>query len=374
MKITCEKSALLSAVSTAARAIVKRTTLPILEGILLNAADTVSLTGFNLETGVISALDADVLEHGDVVIPAKMFVDIVRKLPDDTATLCSDSSNMVNIKCGKSEFQISGLPAEQFPALPEFDHETGITLPQSMLRNMLAKTLFAVATNESKTVHTGALFELNGGVLTIVALDGFRLAIRREQVKSELSDIKFVVPGKALAEVEHNLISSGDYDVQISAGKHHISFEIGNITVLTRLFEGEFLNYRNAIPSGQPIELTVQTRDLLSSVERVSLLTGDRAKGPVQMTCGDGAISLMTSSSLGRAEDRCICEGNGNDLVIGFNHTYLVDALKAALPDREIKIRLGTHLSPCTISSVTSDSYLFMVLPVRLREEAVKAA
>jgi DNA polymerase-3 subunit beta len=218
-------------------------------------------------------------------------------------------------------------------------------------------------------IHTGALFELTGDTLCIVALDGFRLALRREKVESQIDVVKFVAPGQALREVEHILEDSDEKKTAIVIGGRYIMFEMEGFTVISRLLDGDFLDYKKAIPTGNPIELKVNTRGFLECVERVSLLVNDKIKNPVKLVCGKENINLSLHTPLGSATDSCFCKGDGGETERGFNHRYLIDAMKAVLPDENVTLKIGTALSPCVIEPEEGDSYLFMVLPVRLKRE-----
>ena len=376
MKIQCERGVLLGALSTAARAVSSRSSVAALEGLLAGADDSLSFTGYNMETGITAIVtECEILEKGEVVIPARMLVDIVRKMPDDTVTLTSTDDLMVEITCGAARFRVMGIAAGQYPKLPEFDRETRLTLPQKLLKSMLNGVLYAASVSENKTVHSGALFDLKDGLLNIAALDGFRLALRGEKVESGVGvdEIKFVAPGQALREIEHILSDEGE--VNIIIGGRHILFELDGVTVLSRLLDGEFLDYKKAVPDNQTVILTADARELLERAERVSLLVNEKVKNPVRLICGDGQITFAINTPLGSANDVCPCEGgvpaeDGGEMEIGFNHRYLIDAIKAALslPDGgdNITLKLSTPLSPCVIEPEGGEGYKAMVLPVRL--------
>lgn len=365
MKFACEKSLLLNALTTAARSVSVKSTLPILEGVLIRAEKTeIRITGYNMETGITATTEADIAREGEIVVPAKMLVDIVRKLSDEMISVEVNNDNVVNITCGLSEFKIMGLETEQFPKLPEFDRENSFTVKQDTLKSMLSKTLFSVSVNENKIIHTGALFEMEQGILNIVALDGFRLAMRREKTESDAT-VRFVAPSPALRELEH--ILDGDEDVLIEMGGRHIQFTAQKTTILSRLLDGEFLDYKKAVPTGQSIIISARVKELLECVERVSLLVSDKVKNPVKMVIEENNIKLSLNTALGSAKDSCGCEGEGGGIEIGFNHKYLIDALKAAMPDERIKLKMNSAVSPLLIEPEDNDSYLFMVLPVRLK-------
>ena len=366
MKFSCEKALLLSAVATTSRAVAAKSSIPAMEGILVEAASQLRLTGYNLETGIQATVPAEIKETGSLVLSARLFGEIVRKMPDDIVVFSSDNY-MVNIKCGLSEFNILGTDPEEFPELPTVDQQNSLTIAQSVLRSMIAQTLFAVSDNESRPVHTGSLFEVDGGGLTVVSVDGYRLALRHEGVhgKQGAPEFSFVVPGAALSEVEK--ICSGDGTVTVTQGARHILFQTGETVLVCRRLEGEFLAYRNAIPRNNAIQVQVEARSLLSSIERVSLIISDKLKSPLRCVFGDGMVSITTKTGIGDAADQCPIGGDGQGLEIGFNNKYLMDALKAA-PAEKLRMEFSSGVAPCVILPAEGEeSFIYMVLPVRLK-------
>ncbi len=366
MKFSCEKALLLSAISTASRAVAVKSSIPALEGILIEAGAQLRLTGYNLETGIRASVPAEIREKGSLVLSARLFGEIVRKMPDDVVVFSSENYT-VNIKCGLSEFNILGTDPEEFPELPTVDQVNGLTLPQSTLRPMISQTLFAVSDNESRPVHTGSLFEVEGDTLTIVSVDGYRLALRREKVGQVqgAAPFSFVVPGSALSEVEK--ICAGEEDVTISQGARHILFQTGDTVLVCRRLEGEFLAYRNAIPRTNAIKVEGEARTLLQSIERVSLIINDKLKSPLRCVFGDGLLSITTKTAIGDAADQCPITGDGGGLEIGFNNKYLMDALKAA-PAEKLRLEFNSGVAPCVILPAEGEeNFIYMVLPVRLK-------
>ncbi len=366
MKFSCEKSLLLSAVSTTSRAVSPKSAIPALEGILVEAQNTLSLTGYNLETGIRVKVPADITEGGALVLSARLFGEIVRKMPDDVVHFESKGYS-VNIHCGQSVFNILATDPEDFPELPVVEMEHGITLPQPTLKSMISQTLFAVSDNESRPIHTGSLFEIEDKSLTLVSVDGFRLALRKENLNSVTgaTPFSFVVPGSALSEVER--ICSGEEDIEISQGSRHILFTTGDIVLICRRLEGEFLAYRNAIPKNNQIRVQVDCQNLLRSIERVSLIISDKLKSPIRCQFGDGLLSMNSKTGLGDAADQCVISGDGQNLEIGFNNKYLMDAIKNAPADR-VQIELSSAVAPCIIRPVDGgEQFTYMVLPVRLK-------
>jgi len=367
MKFSCEKAQLLSAITVTSKVASAKSAVPALEGLLLEATDRLKLSGYDLKTGIKTELPAEVTNPGAVVLNARLLGEIIRKLPADIVTISVADDNMAMITCGPSKFNIPGTPASDYPELPSVDGKSAIHLPQNTLKRMIAETIFAVSDNESQPIHTGSLFELEGNMLTIVSVDGFRLALRREKLeKSEMEDCSFVVPGSALGEVE-KIASDSEEVVTLTLGSKHILFAIGDTVVISRRIEGTFLKYKQVIPEDNQIELTIEKRTWMNAVERVSLIINEKLKSPVRCVFSDGEVNLFTATALGKATDVCKLIGDGKNLEIGFNNKYLLDALKAA-PADTVRISLATSVSPCVISPADgSDGFVYLVLPVRLK-------
>lgn len=367
MKFSCEKALLLGAVSTASRAVAVKSSIPALEGILIEAGEQLRLTGYNLETGIRTIVPADIREEGTLVLGARLFGEIVRKLPDDIVTFQSENY-MVNIKCGMSEFNILGTDPEEFPELPTVEYQNSLILPQSRLKAMISQTLFAVSDNESRPIHTGSLFEVDSEGLTIVSVDGYRLALRHESIdkKEGAETFSFVVPGAALSEVE-KICSDVDEPASVTQGARHVMFKVGDTMLVSRRLEGEFLAYRQAIPRNNTIHVEGDTRALLSSIDRVSLIISDKLKSPLRCVFDSNLLKISTKTAIGDAYDECPLSGDGGGLEIGFNNKYLMDALKAAPADK-VRLELTTGVSPCVILPTEGEeNFLYMVLPVRLK-------
>lgn len=367
MKFSCEKALLQAAISTTSRAVSPKSSIPALEGILLEAGSDLRLTGYNLETGIRTIVPADIREEGTLVLGARLFGEIVRKLPDDIVTFQSENY-MVNIKCGMSEFNILGTDPEEFPELPTVEYQNSLILPQSRLKAMISQTLFAVSDNESRPIHTGSLFEVDSEGLTIVSVDGYRLALRHESIdkKEGAETFSFVVPGAALSEVE-KICSDVEEPASVTQGARHVMFKVGDTMLVSRRLEGEFLAYRQAIPRNNTIHVEGDTRALLSSIDRVSLIISDKLKSPLRCVFDSNLLKISTKTAIGDAYDECPLSGDGGGLEIGFNNKYLMDALKAAPADK-VRLELTTGVSPCVILPTEGEeNFLYMVLPVRLK-------
>lgn len=368
MKFSCEKALLQSAIATSSRATAPKSSIPALEGILLEANQELRLTGYNLETGIRTVVPADIREGGSLVLSARLFGDIVRRLPDDVISVETEGLT-VYIQCGVSKFQIQGIDPEEFPELPEVETQNALVLPRGILSDMISRTIFAVSNNDGRPILTGSLFEVVGNVLTVVSVDGQRLALRREKLEQAPGrDFSFVVPGSALGEVR-SICGDSEEEVAINTGARHILFRIGSTLLVTRRLEGEFLNYRQSISWKSDIRLEVVVKQLMTSIDRVSLILQENSKNPLRCIVGDGCIYLSSVTALGNASDQCPVVGSGADLHIGFNHRFMMDALKA-VPAEEAKLLMGTPSTPCIIvptdEAEGEESFLFMVLPVRM--------
>ena len=366
MKFSCEKYLLQSACGIASRAAAGKSPIPALEGLLLQASDRLTVTGYDLKKGIYTQLEAEVKEQGSVVVGARLFGEMIRRLPDGIVTISTDINNNVNVKCGKSEFNFMGISPEDYPEMPVVDGVNNIALPQKILGSMINQTIFAVADNDMRPIYTGALFNIEGEELTLVAVDGYRLAKRSEKLESaKMENCSFVVPGSALADIER-ICGDSEELVKISVGAKHISFSIGETVVVSRRLEGEFLNYKKSIPDSFKYTVKVDRGEFMSAIDRVALIVSERNTSPVRMSFNDGNIDCLCVTPIGRAEDVCTCEGSGEGLQIGFNDRYLKDALKAAAKE-ELNVCLNSAASPCIITAADgSDNFTYMILPVRL--------
>ena len=368
MKFTCEKALLQSAVNMVFRTAAAKSTIPALEGILIEAGHGLTLTGYNMQTGIRTRVSADVSREGCIVIDAKLFSDLIRKLPDDVVSVSVSNDFVAEIRCGVARFEIMCMDAADYPDLPEVDAASGLQLEEEALRSMINGAVFCASESEARPVHTGMLFDYKSGTVTGVAVDGYRLALRREDCTCTTGqDMKFVVPAVSLRELE-KILTGGENIVTMIPGKRHILFKTENAELISRLLDGEFLNYDKAVPRANPITFNAATRDIAHCVDRVSLIINESLKSPVRMTIGDGQINFASSTALGSVSDSCQIVGTGGDMEIGFNNRYLLDALKA-VPDDEIKIELSGPTAPMIIvPKEGAERYLYMILPVRLRK------
>lgn len=367
MKFSCLRTDLVSAVSNVSRAVSSKASIPALEGVLIKAYNnSLNISGYNLEIGITTDVEATIKQEGEIVLSARLFLDIVRRLPEEIVMIETDDRMVTYITCGKVDYQIVGMSSVEYPDLPTFQQTDGITVNAKILRDMIRQTVYAVSDNNSKPIYTGSLFEISEGVLRIVAIDGFRMAIRSENVDSE-SNTSFVVPGKTQLEVL-KLITDDEENVEIIVGQRHITFKINSYKVISRLIEGTFLDYKSTIPTGEKTELVINTRMMIDSVERMSLLNSERIQSPVRCKFNENEIRMSCASAVGRANDVINVPIIGENVEIGFNNRYMLEALKNTDTD-EVKMVLNGAVSPIVIKPVKGDSFLSIVVPVRLANE-----
>lgn len=367
MKFQCSRQKLNEAVTNVQRAVSTKSTIPALEGILIKALNNkITLCGYDLEIGITTTLDADVRENGAAVLSAKLFADIIRRMPEDTITIETDEKLIAYISSGKVVYKIIGISDEEYPELPSVNGSDNLNINGGTLRSMISQTIYAVSEKDIKPTHKGSLFEIENGNIKIISVDGYRLAIRTEQINYN-DEKSFIVPGKSLSEVT-KLITDEEKDVQITVGDRHIVFQIYNYSIITRLIEGEFMNYKATLPKTHSTEMKVNTRQFINSIERMSLLLTERLKSPIRCKIEDGLIKTSCNTSLGQAYDEFPADISGEDIEIGFDNKYLLDALRNSETD-EVKIQLSSPLSPIVIMPSDGESFLFLVLPVRLKNE-----
>lgn len=368
MKFSCFRTDIVNAISNVSRAVSSKASIPALEGVLIKGyGEKLNISGYDLEIGMTTDIDATIQEEGEFVIKAKLILDIVRKMPEEIITVETDDKMVVNVKSGSADFNIIGMSSVEYPDLPTFEQTDGITLQSKILRDMIRQTVYAVSDNTSKPIYTGSLFEIENGIFRIVAIDGYRMAIRSENVDSQ-SKNSFVVPGKTQLEVL-KLLTDDDENVDIIIGQRHIAFQINSYRVISRLIEGTFIDYKTTIPNDTKTELIISTRSLIDSVERMALLNNDRIQSPVRCRFADDEIKLSCASAVGRANDEISVQIIGEDVEIGFNNRYMLEALKNTDTD-EIRMILNGPIAPIIIKPVKGDSFLSIVVPMRLANES----
>ena len=367
MKIICYKDKLLKALNSVVRGVAVKTTKPVLEGILIRTNDNeIKLTTSDLEIGIEYIMDCEVKEHGATVVNAIMFSEIIRRLPDTEISITLNEKNLLEIECEGSLYKLATMNPDEFPELPKIDVENSIELEQNVLKNMIKKTIFAVSSEENRPIFTGCLFEIQNNKLNIVAVDGFRLALRSMYLQNNVNNFNAVIPGKTLNEV--NKILSDSFDsVKIGVARNQAVFEMENCKLVTRTLDGEFLNYKNVIPSNWETRIKVNKSNIQNSFERVSLISAStiekEKKYPVKVNVDIGKITISCTNQTGDAKEEIYVETEGKNLEIGFNPKYFLDCLKA-IDDEEVYVNFGTEVAPCIIKSVENDDYTYMILPI----------
>jgi len=366
MKFICSRDRLVEIVSIVQKAVSTRSTLPILDGILIHASEnSVRLTGYDLETGIEALMDSDVSSEGEIVINSRLFGDIIRKLPDENVLLESNEQNQVTIESGSSVFSIKGFSAEGYPKIPIVTDDQKISLSQGVLKEMIRQTNFAVSTDESRPTLNGCLFSSDGFAVEMVAIDGFRLAIRKRLIGTDLPVVKYIIPGKTLSEVGR-ILSAKDEEVVIYSSSNHILFDIGNVRIVSRLIQGEYMNYKSILPSSANTTLVVSPQAMLEALERASLiiLSEDR-RSPVQFTMPiDDTLVISAQTEVGTLREEISVSITGERIDIDFNPRYFIDALRV-IEKEEISIIFNGSVGPCVIKPTEGDDFSYLVLPLR---------
>ena len=367
MRFTCEKNTLLTGLNITGRTVAQKSAISAIEGILCKAGDGLSLTGYNMETAITYLIEAEVSDMGQCVLPARLFGDIIRRLPEGPVTVVVDDNYKVSIRAGYASFTISAESADEYPNLPDVGDGRSIRIPQTAMKELISGTIFAVSENQGRPIHTGVKFEVEEDRVSAIAVDGFRLARRTYHTQEPTGrQLSFVVPAPGLKELE-KILSDGDNQVAFTLGTRHILFQVGQATLICRLLEGEFLDWRKVVPTGCPIRLCAHVLDLASSIERVGLIVSEKYKSPVRCIFGNQQVLLRTNTTIGAAEDQCSLAGDGKELEIGFNVRYLADALRA-IPSEEVILELTNGLSPIVMTPADEKlDFSYMVLPVRIK-------
>ena len=368
MDIICERESLTEILNTVGRTVSSRTTLPILECVLLSAeGDGLRITANDLEMSIETApIHAEINESGNVALDAKLFSEIVRKMPGDYVHIKTDASNMTECTSGRACFNITGLPGDEFPVTPEYEKTNGYAMKAGVLKDMIRQTIFSVATEDTKPILTGELLQYMDDNLMIVAVDGFRISYRREPLEGGPAPVKAVVPAKALNELSRVLPSDGDEEVTFYFTDKRIIFELSNFTFMSRLLEGEFIRYDQIYNEDFSTIVTTERVPLLTGFERACLIAGVNKKPPVKLEIRDDSIIITSNTEIGRSYDEVPCDIDGQNLEIAFNPRYMIEALRAIEEDKVV-LRFTTPLSPCTLRGVESDAFKYLILPLRLR-------
>lgn len=366
MRFYCEQKDLSSAVTNVQHAVSAKSNLPALEGILIKAEENkIILSGYDLEIGITTFIECNVQETGSIIVNAKLLGDIVRRLPENSVSIETDEKMIIYIKSGQAEYHIVGIAAAEYPDLPNVDKMENLSIHSGLLKTMIKQTIFAVSDNMSKPVYTGSLFDIENNILKIVSLDGYRMSIRQEVISYDKNS-KFVVPGKTLSEIL-KLVDDEEKEIEITIGQRHAIFEVENYSIISRLIEGNFIDYKTTVPPDFKTEIIINTRELIAAVERMSLLTSDKIQSPIRCMVEDTQVKLFCSTPIGKANDAISASISGESVEIGLNSRYLLEALKNSETD-EIKIQLNGSLTPMKILPKEGDSFLFLIVPMRFKQ------
>lgn len=371
MKIICEKNKILKALNSVTKAVASKTTMPILEGILIQTNDNeVKLTTYDLEIGIEYIIECEVKEQGATVVNAIMFSEIIRKLPDTEIDIELNEKNLLVIECEGSLYKLATMNPTEFPELPQINIENSIEIEQNALKDMIRKTIFAVSTEENRPIFTGCLFEITNNKLNLVAVDGFRLAWKSRFLQTKINDFTAVIPGRTLNEINKIILDSFD-TIKIGVAKNQALFEMENCKIVTRLLDGEFLNYSSVIPENWETRIRVNKDVIQNCFERISLISSSsiekEKKYPVKVMIDIGKVTISCTNQTGDAKEEIYVSTEGKNLEAGFNPKYFLDALRA-IDDEEVFIDFGTSISPCIIRPVDEGDYIYMILPIRLKD------
>lgn len=363
MKITCKKSEILNGVTIALKAVPAKTTMPILECIVISVSEsTIRFITNDMEIGIETIVNGLITTPGSVAINAKIFSDIVRKLPDNDIVIETDQNYMTTIICEKSVFTIAGQSSDEFPALPKIEKKEPLLLSQFTLKEVIRQTVFSISDNESNKIMTGELFEINGSEFKVVSLDGSRISIRKVNLKSEFEPTKVIVPGKTLNEISKILSGELEDEVHIFFTDKHILFEFDNTIVLSRLIEGEYYRINQMLSGDYDTKLKVNRKEFLDCIDRASLLIKESEKKPIILNTGASSMEMRVNSSIGSMNEVIDITQEGKNILIGFNPKFLMEALRA-IDDEEITIYMTNPKAPCFIRN-EEESYIYLILPV----------
>lgn len=368
MKFLCNKSDLIEAVSIVQKAIKTNTTIQILDGILIQCEfNKIKLTGYDLETGIEADLVGEVLEEGSIVINSKYFGDIIKKLPEEMTTISTDDRNTVSIISGVSNTNIKGNPADSYPKIPIIENSNKITISQKMLKNMIDKTIFAVCKDEARASLTGCCLESDGSVVTMVAIDGFRMALRKEEAGEQFPEMSYIIPGKALSEAAK--IFDGDdenKEVIIYSSSNHLLFDVGNVRIVSRLIQGPFVNYNSIIRKNPTTVMKIDRKSLYDAIERAALIImTDERRCPVQLKMVDSnTLMIMSNAEAGAHKESIDVEVDGELVDIDFNYKYFLEVLKN-IDEDIIRVEFNGPQGPCIIVPTEGNSFVYLILPIR---------
>ena len=363
MKLICSKMNLLKGVNIVSKAVPTRTTMAILECILIDAsANEIKLTANDTELGIETVIEGEILEPGIIALDAKIFSEIVRKLPDNEVTIETDSSFKTLITCEKANFNIIGKSGEDFSYIPYVERKESVTISQFTLKEVIHQTIFSIADNDNNKLMTGELFEINENQLKVVSLDGHRISIRNIELKENYQPKKVVVPGKTLNEISKIIPGSTEEEVNIFITENHIIFEFDQTTVVSRLIEGEYFRIEQMLSSDYETKININKRELLGCIDRATLLITEGDKKPIIMNVTEDFMELKINSFIGSMNEDIDIEKDGKDIMIGFNPKFLIDALRV-IDDENITIYMVNPKAPCYIKD-EEQRYIYLILPV----------
>lgn len=369
MKLTCSKSSLLKGVNIVSKAVPSRTTMPILECILIDAsANEIKLTANDMELGIETIIDGQIEERGIIALNAKIFSEIVRKLPDSDVTIQTDDKFKTIITCEKAKFNIAAQSGEDFSYLPVIEKEDYITVSEFTLKEVIRQTIFSIADNDTNKMMTGELFEIEGNILKVVSLDGHRISIRKIELKENYAQKKVIVPGKTLQEISKIIGGEAEALVDISFTKNHIVFEFDKTVVVSRLIEGEYFKIDQMLSSDYETKVRIHKKELLDCIDRATLLIKEGDKKPIIIDIKDGTMELKIKSQIGSMDETIFITKEGKDLLIGFNPKFLIDALRV-IDDEEVDLYFMNAKAPCFIKD-ENQSYIYLILPVNFNAVA----
>ena len=372
MKLSFEKDHLMNGINIVLKAVPSKTTMPILECILIDAvSDEIKLTGNDMELGIETKVEGTILERGKIALDAKLFSDIIRKLSGENSTITIESDEKYNttITCDKAIFQIQGKDGDEFSYIPHIERDKFITLSQFTLKEIIRQTIFSISPNDSNKMMTGELMEVTGNELKLVSLDGHRMSIRKVALKEQYSDIKVIVPGKTLGEISKILNGDNEKDVRIYFSKNHILFEFDDTVVVSRLIEGEYFRIDQMLSSDYETKVTVNKKEFLDCIDRASILIRENDKKPIIISITDHSMELKMNSSFGSMNAEVMIHKNGKDIMIGFNPKFLMDALRI-IDDEEVDLYMMNPKSPCFIKDA-DETYIYLILPVNFNAASV---
>ena len=364
MKFTCNKSDINEAINIVLKAVPGKTTMPILECVVIEAADNeLKLTTNDMSLGIETRLSANIEEEGIILVNAKMISEIIRKLPDEDVYFEADNNENILLFCGKAKFNLSGKNHEEFPMLPKIEKEKKIVISQFTLKEMIRQTIFSISNNENNKILTGELFEINGDEFKIASLDLHRVSIRKIQLKESYDEIKAVIPGKTLSEVSKILTGGMEDEVEIFFTKNHVLFELGKTIIISRLIEGNFYNINQMLTNDYETKVTVNKRELLDCIDRATLLLREAENKPVIMNVKNDEIKMEMNTKIGSMDENIGIQIKGKDLRIAFDPKFLIDVLRV-IDEEEVNLYLFNAKAPCFIRD--DNSYIYLILPVNL--------